>query len=247
MDIINKKIDIFNYPDKNDFIYNMYLFYDSYIKICDFLETKNESNIGELKQTASESLNFIKNILTHIGTNINQDISIIMNSYIDNFKTKISTTTTDDFLKKINDNTITQNEFNEQKGLLLSQKIKPSSDDKFLIYEFLFKLNKDESSITVVDIDNIQNNDEFKLNAYKYLLMKLLIDKDEDITSFIDDKDVNKIRDKLIELSSMQTGGTIDTNNNIFNAYMIMVMNKIMEMDNSNLAIFNKNLKTIEA
>jgi hypothetical protein len=242
LDIINKKIDINNYPDKNDLIYNIYLFYNSYIKICDFLEKKNVDKVGELKNTASESLNFIKNILTHIGNIRNQDISKIADEYINELKNTISPTTTDDFLQNIRTNKLTQYEFDNMKALLLSQKQDPPQD-KLLIYDFLVKLNKDDSKITKNDIDNIQDT-SFRLNAYKYLLMKSMIDKGEDVSSIKDEQDVNTIIQKL---EPSQTGGATDKPNNIFNAYMIMVMNKIMEMNKDGLDIFNKNLKSIEA
>jgi hypothetical protein len=128
------------------------------------------------------------------------------------------------------------------KALLLSQKQDPPQD-KLLIYDFLVKLNKDDSKITKNDIDNIQDT-SFRLNAYKYLLMKSMIDKGEDVSSIKDEQDVNTIIQKL---EPSQTGGATDKPNNIFNAYMIMVMNKIMEMNKDGLDIFNKNLKSIEA
>jgi hypothetical protein len=242
LDIINKKIDIINYPDKNDLIYNIYLFYNSYIKICDFLKNKNVDKVDELKNTASESLNFIKNILTHIGNIRNQDISKIADEYIDDLKSRISPTTTDDFLQKIPNNNLTQEVFNAEKGTLLSQKQDPPQD-KLLIYDFLVKLNKDDSLIKADIVDVIQD-DSFKLNAYKYLLMKSTIEKGEDVSFIIAENDVNKIIQKL---EPSQTGGATDKPNNIFNAYMIMVMNKIMEMDKDGLDNFNKNLKSIEA
>lgn len=241
---LSKKIDI-QYIDKTDIIYKIYEFYGYYIKMCNFINDRS-SNIEELKRTAEKSLTFIGDIRKYIQDhNLNhyEDISRIADKYIDDLKSRISPTTTDDFLQKIRDNNLTQVDFDTKKALLLSQKQEPPQD-KLPIYDFLFNLNKDDSSITKAAIDVIQDNASFKLNAYKYLLMKLMIKKGEDVSSIKDEQDVNTIIQKL---EPSQTGGATDKPNNIFNAYMIMVMNKIMEMNKDGLDNFNKNLKSIEA
>ena len=244
------KIDINNYIDKTDIIYKIYEFYQSYIKICNFIRTKNQ-DFDELNRTATTALTFIGYIRKYIqdhNLRVDEDISIIADKFIADtileLKNKISPTTTDDFLKKID--AITQDNFDTEKGKLLSETLQePPSGDKLKIYDFLVKLNKDDSKITKADINVIQNNDVFRLNAYKYLLMKSMIDKGEDVSSIIAEKDVDTI---IKQLESLQTGGgATDKPNNIFNAYTIMVMNKIMEMDKIILDNFNKNLKTIEA
>jgi len=247
---LKKKIDI-EHIDKTNIIYKIYEFYQSYIKMCDCIE-KRKQDLNELKSIFQNVLTFIKYIRDYIQKNnisFGEDISIIADKFIDNtianLKTEISLTTTDDFLKEILNNNLTRDVFDTEKGTLLSETLQePPSGDKLRIYEFLVKLNKDDSKITKADIDVIQNNDDFRLNAYKYLLMKSMIDKGEDVSSIIAEKDVDTI---IKQLEPLQKGGATDKPNNIFNAYTIMVMNKIMEMDKIILDNFNKNLKTIEA
>lgn len=247
LDNLKKKIDINNYSNKTDIIYKIYDFYGYYITMCDFI-TDRSGDIEQLKDTARKALIIIRDILKYINETkiFGEDISRIADKYIAdtiaNLKIKIQPTTTDDFLKKIN-NTITVDDFNEEKGALLSKINQESpSGDILKIYNFLVKLNKDDSTIDKADIDSIQDS-KFRLNAYKYLLMKLLIDNKEDVSSVIDETNESKI---IEQLKPLQKGGATDKLNNIFNAYMIMVMNKIMEMDKDSLDTFLKNLQSIE-